>query len=58
MKRYVHASLLAILSDDNEPVSETFSQEVIEGEEDLAGHALADWLSALAGQIREGLAEE
>ncbi len=58
MKRYVHASLLAILSDDNEPVSETFSQEVIEGEEDLAGLALANWLSALAGQIREGLAEE
>jgi hypothetical protein len=58
VKRYVHASLFAILSDDNEPVSDTFSQEVIEGEEDLAGLALADWLSALAEQIREGLADE
>ena len=58
MARRVHAALFAVLSDDDEAISETFSQEVVEGEEDLAGRELANWLRALAGQIDEGLDDE
>lgn len=56
--RRVHAVLTAMLSDDREPVTETLTIEVEEGNEDQSVRDLADWLRALAGQMEEVLEDD
>lgn len=54
MARYLHAHLHAVLTDDDEPVSETFATEVSEEEPEKAALKMVAWLRDLAAEVERG----
>ena len=55
MPRHLHAHVFAVLTDDTEPVSETFSTEVSKEEPEQAALALAAFLRELAAAVEQGV---
>lgn len=57
MTRFMHAQVFAVVTDDPDPVSETFSAEVNEERPEEAALKLAGWLRQLAADLEQGAQE-